>query len=70
MDPLDSPIGLLILIHWMVTYPVDSALQLLNNRGQVNTGVENNIFWSEVPPPRIPRAPREGLTEKSSPGFI
>ena len=28
----------LILIHWIVIYPVDSAIQLLNNWGQIETG--------------------------------
>jgi len=26
----------LILIHWIVIYPVDSAIQLLNNWGQMD----------------------------------
>ena len=25
----------LIIIHWIVIYPVDCAIQLLNNKGQV-----------------------------------
>ena len=37
VQKLDSAIQLvsLIFIHWIVIYPVDSAIQLLNNWGQV-----------------------------------
>ena len=69
--PLDSPIG------FANTYPLDSDLSggqrspAFEQPGPgLNTGVENNIFWSEVLPARIPRAPRDCLTGKSSPGFI
>ena len=27
----------LLLIHWIAIYPVDSAIQLLNNWGQLST---------------------------------
>ena len=34
--PADSVILIsVILIHWIVIYPVDSAIQRLNNRGQI-----------------------------------
>ena len=65
-----------ITIHRINHYPLDSPIGFPNNYPLeqpgpgLNTGVENNIFWSEVPPARIPRAPRDCLTGKSSPGFI
>ena len=31
--PLDNAIGSLMLIQWIVIYPVDSAIQLLNSWG-------------------------------------
>ena len=31
--PMDNAIDFLILIRWIVIYPVDSAIQRLNNRG-------------------------------------
>ena len=49
--PLDSGIGFPILIHWMVIYPVDSAIQGLNsgNPGPVdNFCVADKFFVSEV----------------------
>ena len=70
MNPLDSPIG------FANTYPLNSDLSggyrspAFEQPGPgLNTGVENNIFWSEVAPARIPRAPRDRLTRKSSPGY-
>ena len=35
--PVDNAIGFPIIIHWIVIYPVDSAIQPLNNWGQVNS---------------------------------
>ena len=37
----------LILTHWIVIYPVDSAIQLLNNWGLVDIGFPNilDIRW-------------------------
>ena len=34
-----------ILIRWIVIYPVDSAIQRLNNRGLKCTKLEN-IIWA------------------------
>ena len=36
----------LILIHWIVTYPMDSAIQRLNNLVQVN----NAMHWMNLYP--------------------
>ena len=36
--PLDRATGSLILIHWIVIYPVDSAINLLKNQGQMTNG--------------------------------
>ena len=33
---MDSVVCLLTLIHWIAIYPVDSTIQPLNNRGQIN----------------------------------
>ena len=33
--PADSAIGFCDIVHWIVIYAVDSAIQLLNNRGLV-----------------------------------
>ena len=33
LHPVDNAIGFPILIHWIVIYPVDSVIQLLNNWG-------------------------------------
>ena len=33
--PVVTQLVSLILIHWIVIYPVDSAIQRLNNRGQM-----------------------------------
>ena len=34
-----------ILVHWIVIYPVDSAIQLLNNRARSFTLVYLNITF-------------------------
>ena len=36
-----------ILIHWIVIYPVDSAIQLLNNWGLVVTSAGHLREWSQ-----------------------
>ena len=41
----------LILVHWIVIYSVDSAIQRLNNRGQMNIRETNcTILWIEIYP--------------------
>ena len=40
--PVDSAIGIPILLRWVVIYPVDSSIQRLNNWGQ------NYIHGGEV----------------------
>ena len=35
----------LILIHWIVIYLVDSAIQRLNNRDQINLYPVDNAYW-------------------------
>ena len=37
-----------ILILWIVIYPVDSAIQRLNNQGQMNK--RTSCFWKENTP--------------------
>ena len=48
--PLDSAILLvsLILMHWMVIYPVDSAVQLFNNSGQLGLLPTNHIIAAYI----------------------
>ena len=37
------------LIPWIVIYPVDSAIQRLNNRGQINIRETNCVIqWIEI----------------------
>ena len=40
---VDSQFVSLILIRWIAIYPMDSAIHLLNNRGQVHPGSESGI---------------------------
>ena len=40
---VDSQFVSLILIRWIAIYPMDSAINLLNNRGQVHPGSESGI---------------------------
>ena len=47
----------LILIRWIVIYPVGSAIQLLNNRGLANIGDQETIL-------------KPGFKEKRRPFFI
>ena len=41
---LDSTIMVSLIIHWMVIYPVDSAIQLWNNLGQISLLPNNRII--------------------------
>ena len=49
LHPMDSAIFLLvslILIHWIVIYPTDDAIQCLNNRALTPvTQIDNDINW-------------------------
>ena len=40
---VDSQFVSLILIRWIAIYPMDSAIHLLNNQGQVHPGSESGI---------------------------
>ena len=48
--PADSVILLLsvILTHWIVIYPVDSAIQHLNNRGQEGKWLSNGQLENQI----------------------
>ena len=46
--PVDSAMVSILLIRWIVIYPVDSAIQRLNNRGQVNKFFNLSRFISFV----------------------
>ena len=45
---MDNAIGFQILIHRVVIYPVDSAIQLLNNRGLVDGVIHLLNNWAPV----------------------
>ena len=53
----------LILIHWIVIYPVDSAIQLLNNLVQASLRESSPIWASEASFARTKRASRERASE-------
>ena len=36
------------VIHWIVIYPVDSAIQRLNNRGLVDSATQGQVYRIQV----------------------
>ena len=53
-------------IHWIVIYPVDSAIQRLNNRGLGDSAIQCLNKWGQVSLPKVSNKQQVHLIEKYS----